>query len=308
MFVYFALVSTPSEREIVSRYVGAFAVPTVLLFVGLSATYGITVTAGLTDALPLWVCAVINGILAYAFYTVHHEANHKNISGRRRSLLWVDALLGNLAAIPLHLNFVAYAPSHLLHHAHTNVPGKDPDYFAAGPGRAVLPRWLVSTVLKVLLCVPGAPAVVQRLLPEPLASAARIFATERRGLRRYNQVCLVILVTSFPLGAGSEVFFLWWLPAQFGALLLQAWFQWLPHYDFSETSRYRNTRIRGWFASTVMLLGQDHHLVHHLYPHVPFYRYGRLFRDLLPYLVENSARIDTKRYAKLLAPIGAESA
>jgi fatty acid desaturase len=237
------------------------------------------------------LCTLINGVTAYGFYTVHHEANHKNISGQYTSLRWIDHVLGNIAAIPLHLNFVAYAPSHLLHHAHTNVPDRDPDFFMAGPGKAIVPRWLVSTILKTILCVPVLNQLVPRVMPEPLSSVAKAFLTNRKGLLRYNQACLAVLVTASIFGQGSNFFLLWWLPAQIGALILQVWFVWLPHHDFSETSRYRNTRIRGWLGSTIMLLGQDHHLIHHLYPRVPFYRYRRVYREIHDSLVENGARI-----------------
>jgi fatty acid desaturase len=100
------------------------------------------------------------------------------------------------------------------------------------------------------------------------------------------------LLAAIFIGQGNNVFLLWWLPAQIGALILQVWFVWLPHHDFTETSRYRNTRIRGWWGSTIMLLGQDHHLIHHLYPRVPFYNYRRLYRDIKVSLEDNGARIE----------------
>lgn len=280
-----------SERDIAARFTGDFAWPTIVLFVALVASFVTVTTLGVVDLVPLWVCVPANGVLAYGFYTIHHEANHKNISGRHHHLRWIDSVLGNVAAIPLQLNFVAYSPSHLLHHAHTNDPENDPDFFMAGPGRAIVPRWVISTIIKTLLSIPGVNRLLPRVLPEPLSSTARDFVTRRRGLMRYHQACLAMLVVAYVLGFGNEMLLLWWLPAQIGALLLQVWFVWLPHHDFSETARYRNTRIRGWLGSTVMLLGQDHHLIHHLYPRVPFYRYRALFREIRPSLEQNGARI-----------------
>lgn len=281
-----------SDRGIVATYSGSFAWPTIALFLGLISGYVAVIMLGVSGLLPMWVCAVVNGVIAYGFYTVHHEANHKNISGRYTHLRWVDQVLGNIAAIPLHLNFVAYAPSHLMHHAHTNVPDRDPDFFMSGPGKVIVPRWFVSTIVKTLLCVPGVNQLLVRVLPEPLSTTAGEFISKRKGLLRYNQACLVILLSAIVIGQGYNVFMLWWLPAQIGALILQVWFVWLPHHDFTETSRYRNTRIRGWRGSTIMLLGQDHHLIHHLYPRVPFYNYRRLYREIKGSLEENGARID----------------
>lgn len=289
--MYCLHMSSRSEREIATSYSGSFAWPTILLFAGLVASYVAVILLGISQSLPMALCTVINGVIAYGFYTIHHEANHKNISGQYTNLRWIDQVLGNVAAIPLHLNFVAYAPSHLLHHAHTNVPDRDPDFFMAGPGKAIVPRWLISTIMKTLLCIPVLNQIIPRALPAPLSSAAREFLTNRKGLLRYNQACLAVLIGAIAFGQGSNFFLLWWLPAQIGALILQVWFVWLPHHDFSETSRYRNTRIRGWLGSTIMLLGQDHHLIHHLYPRVPFYRYRRVYREIHDSLVENGARI-----------------
>ncbi|MFM8265706.1 MAG: fatty acid desaturase [Acidimicrobiia bacterium] len=39
------------------------------------------------------------------------------------------------------------------------------------------------------------------------------------------------------------------------------------------------------------MLGQDHHLIHHLYPRVPFYRYRALYHEIRPSLEQNVARI-----------------
>lgn len=280
-----------TEREIASRYTGNFAWPTIILFGVLVASYTTTAVVGVNGLLPMWLCTLINGVIAYSFYTIHHEANHKNISGRYQQFRWVDQILGNVAAVPLHLNFVAYAPSHLQHHAHTNDADRDPDSFMAGPGKIIFPRWVVSTIVKTLLSIPGVNKLLPLVLPEPLASTAREFTTKRKGMMYYNQACLGVLIASFFLGFGYEVLMLWWIPAQIGALILQVWFVWLPHHDFSETSRYRNTRIRGWMGSTVMLLGQDHHLIHHLYPRVPFYNYRKLFREISGSLIEQGSSI-----------------
>ena len=58
------------------------------------------------------------------------------------------------------------------------------------------------------------------------------------------------------------------------------WFDWLPHHGLDETqseNRYRATRNRvgmEWLF-TPLMLSQNYHLVHHLHPSIPFYRYLR---------------------------------
>ena len=60
--------------------------------------------------------------------------------------------------------------------------------------------------------------------------------------------------------------------------MLAWWFDWLPHHGLEDTqseNRYRATRNRvglEWLF-TPLMLSQNYHLVHHLHPSVPFYRY-----------------------------------
>ena len=285
------------EREIASTYIGGFAWPTVLLFIFNCAVYTGTILLCVNGSLPMPAGFVINSIITYFFYTIHHEANHGNISAQNKSLRWVDKFMGSVASLPLQLNFQAYAPSHLLHHAHTNIPGRDPDHFMAGPAKAVFPRWLITTVIKTLACIPFVAQMLFKILPAQISAGIRYFKSDRPGLYRHLQLSLLLLVVSFFFGQGLNFLMLWWLPTQVAQLILQTWFVWLPHSPFNETSRYRNTRIRGWIGSHVMLLGQDHHLIHHMYPRVPFYRYRRLFRAIRPSLEANESSIQIPAYS-----------
>ena len=67
------------EREIASTYIGGFAWPTVLLFIFNCAVYTGTILLCVNGSLPMPVGFVINSIITYFFYTIHHEANHEMI-------------------------------------------------------------------------------------------------------------------------------------------------------------------------------------------------------------------------------------
>ena len=85
---------------------------------------------------------------------------------------------------------------------------------------------------------------------------------------------------------------LWFLPTRLGVLALNIFFQWLPHHPFDQTERYLNTRASLWAGGTFLLLQQNLHLVHHLWPSVPFYNYARLFSRLRPVLKAEGSRIE----------------
>ena len=278
------------EREIAARYAGGVAWGTIALTLTLGVIWTAVLTAGSMGALPLWAGLMVNTFVAYGFYTVHHEATHGNIGGQP-GVSRLDRVLGRLSAIPLTLGFDGYAPFHLAHHAHTNHPQHDPDFAVAGSPLALPVKWLLGVLLIPLLrALPWAgPALAARMgLPAPTpgleASAER--------LRRFEQVCLLVLLVAASVGRGAEALLLWWLPGRLSALILMVVFQWLPHHPHDETARYRNTRVRRFPLSSALLLLQDHHLIHHLYPRVPWFRYGRLFRALRPTLEAEGARLE----------------
>ena len=101
-----------------------------------------------------------------------------------------------------------------------------------------------------------------------------------------------LLVVAITTGHVLDWLMLWFLPSRIAALILNIFFQWLPHHPFDSTSRYQNTRISLWAGGTFLTLQQNLHLMHHLWPSVPFYNYARLFRALRPVLVAEGSRIE----------------
>lgn len=281
---------------IVRRHSGALAWPTLLLCAGLTTGYLLVLAGWATGALPLAAGCAINTVISYAFYTVHHDANHKLVSGRNARLQWLNTLCGSIAAIPLQLSFAGYSMQHLRHHSHTNDPLLDPDAPMAGPMSAVPVKWLVMIVQRMVESLPwgdrlgahvfasfepaGAPAPTEKIL------------LEARRMRRYTQACYALMLLSIPLGLFHAAFFLWWLPGHLALLALMLLFQWLPHFPYETTKRFHNTRITTFPGSTWLLLQQDHHLIHHLYPSVPWYRYRAVFRELQPMLVAEGAPLE----------------
>lgn len=284
------------ESEIVRCNAGFVAWPTVALCLALLATYIAVTLASVAGPLPLWLGLAGNTVLAYVFYTVHHDANHKAISGRQANWGWLDTVCGSIAAIPLQLSFKGWSAEHIRHHAHTNVPGKDPDHQVAGPLWAVPLKWGMAVTLSNIGALPYGDKLVVRILgklgvEEPTNPSKRL-ALERKRLRRYNRACITALILTIPLGLFVPALLLWWLPGRIAVLVLMILFQWLPHVPYDDTARFRNTRITTFRGSTFLLLQQDRHLIHHLYPFVPWYRYRKVFREIRPLLEAKEARIE----------------
>lgn len=286
---------SPQEQEAVARFTGGFGWPTVVL-----AAVLVTIDLGVialwaTGAIPLALGFAVNSLAAYAWYTVHHDATHKAISGRDPRLRRIEVACGTVAGFFLGLEFRSYSANHLRHHAHTNT-GSDPDLFVKGPLVQIPVKWAVLSTLATVGALPWGDRLVRRILaklgiPFPMASSDRDKADRDRG-RRLGQLGLVILAASIPLGWFVPAFFLWWLPGRMGIGLLMLLFQWLPHFPFDRTDRFGATRINRFPGSTWLLLQQDRHLIHHLYPQIPWYRYRAVHRELAGLLADREARIE----------------
>jgi fatty acid desaturase len=283
------------ERAVVARFAGGFGWPTIVLAMVLLAVQVGVIALWARGTVPLAVGFVVNALVAYAWYTVHHEATHKAISGRNPRLQRAEVACGTMAGFFLGLEFRSYSGNHLRHHAHTNTES-DPDLFVKGPLAQVPVKWAVLSTLANVGALPWGDRLVRSILaragiPSPMGSSDRDRSDRNRG-RRFGQLRLLIVLASIPLGWFVPVFFLWWLPGWFGILLLMVLFQWLPHFPFDRTDRFGATRINRFPGSMWVLLQQDRHLIHHLYPQVPWFRYRAVHRELAVLLDEREARIE----------------
>jgi beta-carotene hydroxylase len=93
-------------------------------------------------------------------------------------------------------------------------------------------------------------------------------------------------------GYGLELLVLWLIPWFAGLHAMQTMFGWAPHHDHSETGRYRDTRISEFPLADIVTLQQNLHLIHHMLPAVPWYRYRAVYDEIRPILEANNVRIE----------------
>jgi len=250
------------EEELLWRpHVGGIAWPTV----GLAGLVAALVAVAWSGALPLWAGFLVATLAAYLAFTVMHEACHGNIHGKRRRWAKLGEALGWLLSVTLFAPYPAFRVLHLRHHAHTNHPDKDPDFFVAGP--------LPLAVARGLLTIPSYYAEFLFGATAKTKAAQR----ERRSVVVGLALYLALAVALCAQGLWREVIALWLGPAVVAATLLALAFDWLPHHPHNSRERYRDTRAIDVRLLDLLLLGQNLHLVHHLFPRVPFYRYRAVF-------------------------------
>lgn len=275
------------EKRIALALSPAVAWPTLILAVVLPATLLTVMALGFTDALPLWACTPILALVSYAHYTLVHEAIHGNVVASPKTLSWINPLVGWVGALGMAGGWPALQRTHVLHHSHTNTE-RDPDIMVKGSFVQLLLKWLVMVPMSLL------PMFAIRFIsPERYKRLGGILS--RSEILQVSAVTLftwALLIAAIATGHVADWLFLWFLPTRLGILILNIFFQWLPHHPFDQTERYLNTRISLWPGGTFLLLQQNLHLMHHLWPSVPFYNYARLFRALRPVLVAENSRIE----------------
>lgn len=280
-------ISHAEERRIALELSPPVAWPTLVLAVVLPATLLGVILLGFTGRLPLWACTPILTIVSYAHYTLVHEAIHGNVVASPKSAYWINTVVGWIGSLGMGAGWPALQRTHVLHHSHTNTE-RDPDIMVKGTFVQLLAKWVKGLPMSL------APMFVLRFVNKArykrlgtILSQAEIWQVSAVAL-----VTLGLLIAALATGRFVDWLMLWFLPTKLGVLLLNIFFQWLPHHPFDRTERYLNTRISLWPGGTFLLLQQNLHLVHHLWPSVPFYNYAKLFHRLRPVLRGEGSRIE----------------
>lgn len=251
------------------------AVPTVLVAAASLALW--LIATSLTVAVVQgrlgrgWLAVTIPALtlVTFSMFTVLHESVH-HAAGR---VSWVNACLGRLAMpfVAAWASFPMFTWLHIEHHRNTNEgPASDPDAWTEDAPTWQLPlRWLAFDLWYACFYLP-------RMRRRPAGEQLGVLAT-----LTVVASAVVALVTT---GHGTELVLAYLLPQRLGVGLLSWWFDWLPHHGLESTSRsdrFQATRVRvGWErVMSPLMFNQNYHLVHHIHPTIPFYRYVQAWRS-----------------------------
>jgi len=237
--------------------------PTVFLLVGAYIIFGVSTFAYVQGVLPLGWSILLNTIAAYMSFTPAHEASHNAVSTNRPVNEWVGRIATVLQSpVPF---FRTFRYIHMQHHRFTNDETRDPDTYVAGG-----PWWLRPFKWATL----DLNYFVYYFRPSVFMQRPR---SERREL---YVACLfgTAVLAGITLAGWLEYYLLlFFVPTRLTAIVLSLTFDFLPNYPhrtLAEDDPFRSTsnRVGMEWLLTPVLLCQNYHLVHHLYPTVPFYR------------------------------------
>ena len=174
---------------------------------------------------------------------------------------------------------------HIEHHRNTNEPKSvDPDAWTSeGPWWQLPFRWMTIEGWYFVF-------YVRRISQRPRGEVIGTVATAVGVLAAFAGLVAA--------GYGAELVVAFLIPQRIGMGMLAWWFDYLPHHGLPFTQRqdkYRATRVRvgGEWWATPLFVYQNYHLVHHLHPSVPFYRYVRAWRRNEQAYLDRNAAIST---------------
>ena len=283
------------------------AYPTILLALCALITYGATHylhhigIIGYGVALGLWT------VSAYVSFTPMHDASHASIATRSSGLRWINDVVGHLCSFPLAAPYVAFRYLHLQHHKHTNVPGYDPDMWSSQlstdyPFLLPLHWWTQSHSYIVHYVRDG---ILRQ--KRPVSEVVQVIVV-LAVIYVYPYVSLIMY------GFESFAFWCYYFPGSLAIMFLAFVFDYIPHRPHGTTDVYKASLITSLTGNnnnnnnnttandeddenntyekkkkqediritplTPILLYQNYHAMHHLYPWVPFYQYSPVWYAL----------------------------
>lgn len=255
---------------------------TIALFVFILLGYAWLIPAAVKASAPLPLLVLASTLLLYLSFTVVHEAGHGNIAHDVAAMKPVERIIGWIGVTPfLVIPFGLFAKIHDLHHAFTNDPERDPDYWVSGQKTHEAMLRAFGLAFKYILLTTG-----------PFLRHPAMASTHKSSLIFYT---FTFSIVASAIYAGHVETLLWIavLPMFLASFVLAMLFDWIPHTPAKQQARYQNTRVYLFPGLNILTLGQSYHLIHHLYPRVSWYHYKRVFNAMRSELEQKEAPIET---------------
>ncbi len=248
------------------------------LFLGPAAALAASSALWLSGVLPAAATIAINAVAQYWMFTVMHDGAHGVACRASTPLRLASKAFAHVTAWLYLIPFSCFKFAHLGHHHSYNDPTRDPDHWVAG-------RNPLSVIARCAsMHIPYYGVILKKA---PLA--------ERRDLFIYAAALLTLIVVSIATNTWLAVLVIWLIPAHIALFLVAFAFDWAshhPHHEkvFGDSVGYLFPKP--WHRIVALLWVNQHlHLIHHLYPRVPWTRVETLFHEIRPYLEARGAVI-----------------
>ncbi len=226
---------------------------------------GLGIVGYLHWGMPLWLCYFIMIPSMYAGFTPLHDGTHRAVSRNK----WVNDILGTISAQVIFpgLNMPAYRALHLEHHMYVGDKKRDPD-----EGLVKLPKFLSYSYLLFVDFHWAKWYLTQAWDKWP------------KNLRPWVLGSLIGLAVIYSVGLLSpywkEFILLFVIPHRLALVWLSYAFAHIQHPDglsWDKQPFQATVKVKAGRLLKLFLFGQADHTMHHLLPHVPWYKYHKVW-------------------------------
>ncbi len=266
--------SIDAERKVARSFMGRVEWEMIAIGLGQFVVWITTWILVIKGVIPLWAGFIISTISTMNAYLPSHAGQHGHLSGKHKHLNWINPLVGQISLIPLSQSHEVLRATHMKHHAHTNDPEKDPDYY-----HTHVDGWLQAAIGVNKQTGNGRLAK----MVEELAEDDPKFAESMRKGGNVSMLFLIanmIAAVTFPL----ETLLLWWLPRKIATSYLGIVFSHEPHKQLPK-GRYEDTRF--WTNGIPRYLhhSMQIHVMHHMYPKICHFDEPKAIEALRPFMI-----------------------
>ena len=270
-----ALTRNPAARDVLNQIVNdpryqevmrvpLFSAPQIVLSLTALGLFAIATAAALAHVIPLWMAMACNFVAVYFAFTPLHDASHRAVY----SSPFVNDLIGVTVGQLLlpGINMTAFRAIHMDHHRYVGQEGRDPDTgFVKPPFGGVF--YLM------------------------FADIHWVFWYLRYGRHIWSRKVAAYMALLLVMVVGIHVAFLmspWWkaflllyvVPQRLGLGWVAYTFAHIqhPHGLTWENEPFQSTMFIGGSSPLRRLMfGQEEHIIHHVVPHVPWFKYKRVW-------------------------------
>jgi len=257
------IVNDPRYPDVM--HVPLISLPQVVLAMSALGLFATATLGAIHHLIPMWVAMVCNVVAVYLAFTPLHDASHRAVSSSPFLNDFIGVITGQLL-LPA-INMTAFRAIHMDHHRYTGQEGRDPDTAFVTP-------------------------------PKPFGVAYLMFADVhwvlwylRYGRHYWSRKVAVYLVLLLTMMVAVHVAFLmspWWkeflllyvVPQRVGLGVVAYTFAHIQHPEGLtwENEPFQSTMyVRGNSPFRRLMFGQEEHIIHHVVPHIPWFKYKRVW-------------------------------
>ena len=268
--------SIDAERVVARTFIGRIEWEMIVIGLGQFVVWLGIWYAVLMGLLPLWGGFLLSTLSISFSYLPSHAGQHGHLSGKYKNLKWLNALVGQISLIPLAQSHHVLKAIHMKHHAHTNDPEKDPDYF-----HTHVDHWWQAAINTHGQTGTG-DSRLQKMIESYMEEDENFKSDIEKGTVFTFVFFFLQMVIAFyfPL----ETLLLWWLPRKLVTSYLGVIFSHQPHKALPK-KRYKDTRfwvngIPRFFNHSMQI-----HVMHHMYPKICHFDEPKAIEALKPFMI-----------------------